>query len=111
MQAKRTVDYRTDQLSLNLSDGFFVPQPENCAVQQITVRLSHAILAYFFGFLWIALEPDKDGFELSYSFKHSCCFLMFTPFENTTTIKYEPVLFSSFDVFSILTGTRLGTMI
>ena len=34
MQATRKVDYRTDQLSLNLSDGFFVPKPENCAVQQ-----------------------------------------------------------------------------
>ena len=34
MQAKRTADYRTDQLSLNLSDGFFVPTQENCAVQQ-----------------------------------------------------------------------------
>ena len=34
MQVKRTADYRTGQLSLNLSDGFFVPTPENRAVQQ-----------------------------------------------------------------------------
>ena len=34
MQAKRAADYRTDQLSLNLSDGFFVPTLENRAVQQ-----------------------------------------------------------------------------
>ena len=34
MQVKRTTDYRTDQLSLNLSDGFFVSTPENRVVQQ-----------------------------------------------------------------------------
>ena len=34
MQAKHKANYRTDQLSLNLSDGFFVPSPDNRAVQE-----------------------------------------------------------------------------
>ncbi len=34
MKAKCTADYRTDQLSLNLSDGFFLPTPKKRAVQQ-----------------------------------------------------------------------------
>ena len=52
MQAQSTADYKTGQLSLNLSDGFFVPSAERRAAQlkRIIVFPKHVMIPHFGAF-------------------------------------------------------------
>ena len=52
MQAQSTADYKTGQLSLNLSDGFFVPNADRRAAQlkRIIVFPKHIMIPHFGAF-------------------------------------------------------------
>ena len=52
MQAQSTADYKTGQLSLNLSDGFFVPNADRRAPQlkRIIVFPKHIMIPHFGAF-------------------------------------------------------------
>ena len=52
MQAQSTAEYKTGQLSLNLSDGFFVPNADHRAAQskRIIVFPKHIMIPHFGAF-------------------------------------------------------------